>query len=58
MIKRAETEKLSVSLPCDITKWLRKQAATRRTSVSFLIREALLPGFDSRNTKTKGKVSE
>lgn len=41
-----------MSLPSDISVWLQNQAAKRRTSVSYLIREALLPAFQvSKPTK-------
>lgn len=43
--------KLSVSLPADLRVWLQNAAAKRRTSVSYLIREALLPIFQASQTK-------
>ena len=49
---RARTDKLSVSIGRDITAWLRRSAAKRRTSVSYIIREALLPAYERRHAKS------
>jgi len=49
--KLHHSSKLSVSLPPDLTVWLRNAAAKRRTSVSYLIREALLPLHQASQTR-------
>ena len=50
--KRAgRTEKLSVSIDKDISSWLRRAAAKQRTTVSAMIRAALLPDFERRHAK-------
>ena len=50
---KKRTDRRSVSLGDDINQWLDKSAAQRRTSVSFIIREALLPAFSSRHSDRK-----
>jgi Arc/MetJ-type ribon-helix-helix transcriptional regulator len=44
-------DKLSVSLPDDMATWLRRAAAKRYVSVSFLVKEALMPQFTTRHKK-------
>jgi len=44
-------DKLSVSLGKDITAWLRLTAAKKRSNVSQVIRELLVPAFESRHAK-------
>jgi len=51
--KLHHSSKLSVSLPSDLRIWLQNAAAKRRTSVSYLIREALLPVFQAGQTNSR-----
>ena len=49
---RKRSDKLSISMGADITAWLRRAAAKRRTTVSYLLREAVLPLYEARHAKS------
>ena len=42
----------------DISAWLRRAAAKRRTSVSYLLREIVLPAYESRHAKDNPAAAE
>jgi hypothetical protein len=44
-------DKLSVSLGKDMSAWLRRMASKKRSNVSQVIRELLIPAFDARHAK-------
>lgn len=49
---QTRSDKLSISMGKDLTAWLRRASAKRRTSVSYIIREALLPAYEARHAKS------
>ena len=42
---------ICVSLGEDITAWLRRSAAKKRSNVSQVLRELLVPAFEARHAK-------
>jgi len=50
-MKRKPVRKLSVSLGDEMATWLKRHAVKRQTSVSWIIRDALLPAFERRHRK-------
>ena len=46
-----KVDRISLSMPKDISAWLRRAAAKRRTSISQIVKDALLPQFDARHAK-------
>ena len=47
----SRAEKLSVSLSPELTAWLRRMAAKKRSNVSQVLRELIAPTFDARHAK-------
>jgi Arc/MetJ-type ribon-helix-helix transcriptional regulator len=45
------SRKLSVSLPPEMTTWLRRSAAKQLSNVSQVIRDYLRPAFEKRHAK-------
>lgn len=51
MINRVTTTKKSVSIDNDMLAWLKQLAAKKRSNVSQVIRELLVPTFERRHAK-------
>ena len=51
MKQTKRSDKLSISMDKDLVAWLRRAAAKRRSSVSQVIEECVLPRFERRHAK-------
>ena len=49
--KRVRSDKLSISLPTEMAKWIRDEARAELSNASNVIRQHLMQAYDARNKK-------
>jgi len=57
MAKRQSREMLSVRLPSDMARWLRREAALRHTTVTAIVEEAVQKAVEGEKTEAFARAA-